>query len=176
MQLTTFRSSLLAILIPTFMAACDIGVPDDAPVTVDLISTSASNVTGKAVFSQEGTKVKVVVTIAGATAGEHGMHLHDLADCSEPKGLSTGGHWNPDDKAHGMPGVSAYHLGDMGNVTIAADGTGTMTFVGPWTLGSGIKTDIIGRGIIFHAATDDGFTQTPPGNAGARQACGEIVR
>jgi superoxide dismutase, Cu-Zn family len=174
MKLASFRQLVLALTLPGLTISCEVGYSEHAPVSAALQPTMGNTVTGTVTFSQAGGKVKMEVSISGATPGSHGMHIHETADCSDPKGLSTGAHWNPNGKTHGllMQGVS--HLGDLGNIEIDASGNGEMTFIGPWTLGSGTITDVIGRGVIFHAATDDTLPVTPTGNAGARQSCAEI--
>jgi Cu-Zn family superoxide dismutase len=89
--------------------------------------------------------------------------------------MSAQGHWNPDMMMHGLPTGSMHHLGDCGNFDVGADGTGTLTITKPeWTIGTGDMTDVGQHALIVHAATDDGVTQNPPGNAGARQACGVV--
>jgi Cu-Zn family superoxide dismutase len=94
-------------------------------------------------------------------------------DCSAADGSSAGGHWNPAMNNHGMPGAAS-HLGDLGNFTVAADGTGTLEISNPaWTIGDGAATDVVGKAIIVHGAPDD-FTTQPTGNAGARIGCGVI--
>jgi superoxide dismutase, Cu-Zn family len=174
MKLTSFRQVFLSFTLPGLMISCQVGYVDRAPVSATLQPTAGNTVTGTVTFSQAGDKVKMDVSISGATPGSHGLHIHETADCSDPKGMSAGAHWNPNEKPHGLLLQGASHLGDLGNIEIDASGNGEMTFIGPWTLGTGNITDVIGRGVIFHAATDDTLPVTPTGNAGARQACAEI--
>jgi Cu-Zn family superoxide dismutase len=62
----------------------------------------------------------------------------------------------------------------MGNLTVGADGKGTLTLTSSeWTIGSGADTDIIGHAVIVHEKMDDGGQ--PVGNAGARIGCGVIA-
>ena len=153
-------------------AGCTVG--DMPHATASLESRSASTVTATADFATTGTQVTLTLKVSGASPGQHGVHLHAIGDCSAPDAMSAQGHWNPDMMAHGLPMASAHHLGDCGNVDIGADGTGTLTITNDWTIGTRAVNDIVGKAIIVHAALDDGVTQMPPGNAGARQACGVI--
>src|SRR5215472_8656823 len=59
-------------------------------------SKSGSTVTGTATFTELATGgVKVHVHIEHAPPGTHGLHIHEKGDCSDPKGMSAGGHFNP---------------------------------------------------------------------------------
>jgi superoxide dismutase, Cu-Zn family len=156
-----------------------VGCPGEAPsggkrATAALESRSGSTATGIASFAEMGTQVKLTLTISGATPGTHAAHLHDKPDCSSADATSAMGHWNPDMMAHGLPTAAPHHLGDCGNFTVEADGKGTLTITNDWTIGTGDPNDIMGHSIIVHASPDDGMTQMPPGNAGARVACGVI--
>jgi Cu-Zn family superoxide dismutase len=74
---------------------------------------------------------------------------------------------------HGMPGAAVSHLGDLGNLTVKADGTGTLTIKkAEWTIDDDGVGDIMGKAIVIHEKVDD-FGQ-PTGNAGGRIGCGEI--
>jgi Cu-Zn family superoxide dismutase len=88
--------------------------------------------------------------------------------------MDAGPHWDDDDTGpanHHLP-PGGGHLGDLGNITIAADGTGRLTFSNPaWTLGDGASTDVVPHAIIFHQMMDDG---TMP-SAGARWGCALIA-
>lgn len=168
------RIGQLCFVVPVVFG---VGCAGEAPIkqaTAALESRSASTVTGMATFTVSGSKVALKLTVTGATAGTHGVHLHAVGDCSSADANSAMGHFNPDMMNHGLPTASPHHLGDCGNLTVAADGTGTLEFSGDWSIGTGEPNDIVGKAIIVHAATDDGVTQMPPGNAGARQACGVI--
>jgi Cu-Zn family superoxide dismutase len=142
-----------------------------------LQAKSGSTISGTATFTQVGTLVSLSVSVAGATPGMHGVHLHVNGDCTAPDASSAMGHWDPSMMTHGLPTVFPHHLGDCGNFTVGADGTGTMTFTAPWTLGSGETTDVVGHAVVIHQNMDDG-TAPPapatPGNSGPRQACGVI--
>ena len=136
---------------------------------------SGSNVTGMAVFTQNGDQVTVTIDIQNASPGLHGVHIHENGDCSSPDGKSAGGHWNPTDVAHGKWGEGEFHLGDIGNITVGEDGTGSIELTTDlWEIGTGSDIDVVGTGIIVHADADD-FISQPSGNAGARIGCGVIV-
>src|SRR5690554_6160323 len=65
---------------------------------------SDSGVSGKVKFTQNGDEVTMEVNMAGLTPGEHGIHIHEHADCSSDDGTSAGGHWNPAGTDHGKWG------------------------------------------------------------------------
>lgn len=128
---------------------------------------------GKATFSGDEGKVEVKVELTGAPEGEHGVHIHETGDCSAADAMSAGGHWNPTGKDHGKLGANA-HLGDIGNITVKADGTGSVTATNPaWELSGTGANSLKGKALIIHAMPDDLMSQ-PVGNAGGRIGCGEI--
>lgn len=151
-----------------------IGVGSGPSATASLQPTKGSSTAGTATFTQKGGKVLVTANITGLKPNqEHGFHIHDKGDCSSGDGMSTGGHFNPQGKAHAHPSAPDRHAGDMpavksddsGNASLAAELDIITVAEGP--------TGIVGRGVIVHAQPDDYKTQ-PTGNAGARLACGVI--
>jgi Cu-Zn family superoxide dismutase len=151
---------------------------DDASTTASgtLAATGATAAAGTVSFSSADGGVSVTVTMTAGPAGEHGLHIHQEPACGNA-GMDAGGHWDGtatagDATTHGLPDGTTHHLGDLGNITIAADGTGTKTTSNSgWKLGDGSLTDVVGHSVIFHAAVDDG---TMP-SAGARLACAIIA-
>ena len=135
---------------------------------------SGSTVTGYGLFTFADGKTTFELEVSGATPGPHGVHLHEVGDCSSEDGMSAGPHWNPLGSDHGNPSGAPHHYGDAGNIEIGADGTGTLVFeTAEWQIAStSTVPDVVGHAIIFHEKVDD-FSQ-PAGNAGARQACGVI--
>lgn len=152
-----------------------------AGATVEMQPKSGSSVAGTALFSQRGStddgamEVTLIVELRGAPAGEHAVHIHDIGDCSSEDGKSAGGHWNPAGVDHGQWGHDVHHLGDIGNLVVGEDGTGSLTMTTDrWMIGDGSTTDVVGHAIIVHAGVDDFVTQ-PTGAAGGRISCGVIV-
>lgn len=146
-------------------------------VKVKLESKSGSNVTGNAVFTEEDGKIKMTAMLSGLESGTHAIHIHDKADCSSPDGKSTGGHWNPTGAPHGKWGSKeGFHKGDIGNLQADEKGHAMLILTtDEWCIGCGDKNkDILGKGIIVHAGTDD-FTTQPTGAAGGRVSCGGII-
>src|SRR5262249_51546599 len=102
-----------------------------APVaTATLEPKSGSQVTGSAALTPlpDGS-IQLVVNVANATPGQHGVHIHATGDCSAPDATSAGPHFNPDNSAHGAPDHPPHHAGDLGNLQVGADGTGTITMM-----------------------------------------------
>lgn len=147
-------------------------------VIVLLDPKSGTTARGNVVFRQRSNTVSMTAVFSGMEEGEHAVHLHEKSDCSAEDGSSAGGHWNPTAQPHGKWGDEAgYHKGDIGNFTVNANGTGTITFVtDEWCIGCGDDTkDILGKSVIVHQGTDD-FTSQPSGAAGARVSCGGIIQ
>lgn len=137
-----------------------------------LESRSGSTVTGTVAFKQDSPMVHVVIDLAGATPGNHAVHIHEKGDCSAPDAASAGSHFNPMKMDHGDMGAAHHHPGDFGNVTVGADGKGHKEFdTDSFTLMGG-DLNVTGLAVIVHEKPDD-FGQ-PTGNAGGRQACGVI--
>ena len=101
------------------------------------------------------------------------VHFHEHGDCGDA-GKGAHGHWNPTNEAHGKWGSAAYHSGDIGNVQLDAEGSGTVKVSSDrWTIGGDEQTNVLGRAVIVHSGVDDYKTQ-PTGNAGSRIGCGVI--
>ena len=177
-----FNKSLIALALPIgvclALAGCDSdddeSLPMEAIAEIDPTMASGSNVTGRAVFTQDGSDITLTIDIQDASPGPHAAHIHATGDCSAPDGTSAGGHWNPTDTAHGKWGAEPFHLGDLGNIPVGNDGTGSFELTTDlWDLGTGSDLDVVGKAIIVHAGADD-FTSQPSGAAGARIGCGVI--
>ena len=137
-----------------------------------------SGVKGTATFTQKGDKVQLVANVSGLKPGqEHGFHIHEKGDCSSGDGMSTGGHFNPLGKQHGLESATGPHAGDLPDLEADARGRAEYVAVTPrLTLGPGPTSifDADGSAIVIHAAADDQRTD-PSGNSGNRILCGVIV-
>jgi Cu-Zn family superoxide dismutase len=147
--------------------------------TARIESKSGSKLKGKAVFTADKAgAVTMHLEVSDAPPGELAVHVHDKGDCSSPDAKSAGDHWNPMHREHGKNGAETglYHLGDIGNIQVGADGKGALTVdTKKWTALAGEFNDVIGHSIVVHAGTDDFKTQ-PSGNSGARIGCGVITK
>jgi Cu-Zn family superoxide dismutase len=143
--------------------------------TARLEPTRGNTAQGTVRFVQSGAAVRVSGEVSGLKPGsEHGFHIHEKGDCSSGDGNSAGGHFNPTGAPHGRHGQGTHHTGDLPSLRADASGVATFNFESrSISVGSG-ATNIVGRGLIVHAAPDDYVTQ-PTGNAGARLACAVIT-
>ena len=167
--------SLFAFAAATILlAACQTTPPEPLRATAQLQPTKGNKTFGEATFEQVGDKVRVVVFVQGLKPGqEHGLHIHEVGDCSSGDGVSTKGHFNPFGKPHAHYGSAERHAGDLPALKANKAGRANVQIdLDIITLTPG-PASIIGHGLIVHADPDDYKTQ-PTGNAGARIACGVI--
>jgi len=173
--------ALLASAIAAFALAC---AKNPAPATTasqaQAVTVNLSDATGKSVgtatLSPATTGVKVALAVSGLPAGEHAIHVHQTALCDGPAFTSAGGHFNPEQKHHGLNNPDGPHAGDMPNFTVDAAGRSTATIVAPGvTLADGPHSVFTGGGtaLVIHEKADD-MRSDPAGNAGTRIACGVI--
>lgn len=96
-------------------------------------------------------------------SGFHGMHIHEVGDCTLPFD-KTGGHFNPTGAPH------PEHAGDLLPL-LSNNGYAYETFYDTkFTI-----ADIIGKSLIIHSMRDD-FTSQPSGDSGVKIGCGVIRR
>ena len=118
------------------------------------------------------------ISASGLTKGLHGIHFHKEPLCEGPGFDSAGGHFNPDDKKHGLKNKGGSHAGDLPNLTVPSSGEVVTQIVAKnVTLKEG-KYSLLEptpRSIIIHETKDDQESD-PAGNSGKRILCGVITK
>lgn len=140
---------------------------------------------GLATLEQTDAGVRLVLDVTSLAPGRHGVHIHSNGSCADSTNDQgqvvafggAGGHFDPNETGHhGGPATHSHdgHAGDMPNIEVGADGTGTLTVTtDKVTLEEGALS-IIGRSIVIHA-NEDNYTDEPAlGGSGPRVACGVI--
>lgn len=156
-----------------FLAGCQT-TPEDPPrATAQLKSASGSKAIGEATFEQIGNnKVRVFLFAQGLKPNaQHGVHIHEVGDCSAPDASSAKGHFNPTGKPHGAPGAG--HAGDLPMLKANAKARGNINYDAQGLTVTPGSSSVVGKAIVIHADPDD-LTSQPAGNSGARIACGVI--
>ncbi len=139
---------------------------------------------GNATLTNSSNGVLIRVDLEGLPQGWHGIHLHQVGDCSDGDGgfKASKGHINPDGNEHGLLNDAGYERADMPNIYAGSDGRTTASFFNSYVrlnaseeafaaVGDGaILMDEDSFAMIVHANPDDHLTQ-PIGGAGPRIAC-----
>ena len=134
-----------------------------------------SAVSGQATFTPTTNGLTVSIQVQHVSPGPHGIHFHEKGDCADA-GNAAGGHFNPDKTKHGFlpkDGFMAAHAGDLGNIDVGENGSGTLELTIPGLMLDDGPHGVVGHAIILHEKSDD-FGQ-PTGNAGSRIGCGVIT-
>ena len=138
---------------------------------------AAGRTVGTALLTPATEGVQVVLSASGLPAGVHGVHILQTGLCDAPDFTSAGGHFNPTSRQHGTQNPAGPHAGDLPNLTVDANGRGTLNAVamGVTLEGSGANSlrKAGGTSVMVHATADD-YRTDPSGNSGARIACGVI--
>ena len=147
------------------------------PAHANLVNAQGGSI-GTAKITPTTGGVKISVSVAHLTPGQHGIHIHTVGKCEGPAFTTAGGHFNPTSAHHGDNNTQSPHphLGDLPNLVVGKNGKGKATFIA-----NGITLDNSanslfhegGTALVIHAKPDDLMTD-PSGNSGDRIACGVI--
>lgn len=136
--------------------------------TQAVIRNSQGQPVGTVRMMPHGNGTHLMVSVSGMPAGAHGAHLHAAGRCDAPDFTTAGPHWNPTNRQHGTRNPNGPHLGDLPNLVVASNGTGTLE-----AMVNGSMADADGTSLVIHANADDMVTD-PSGNSGGRIACAVV--
>ena len=174
-----------AALFSTHCSRATTADPTPAAGAATLRDASGQTVGTATITAAPERGVRFRVQVNGLTPGNHGIHVHAVGACDGSTSTpfsSAGGHFNPQARKHGRLNPEGWHGGDLPNLVVGAEGTGTLDAVAETlTLDNSEATlfDADGSAIVVHANQDDERTDSGPagpGNSGARIACGVIER
>ena len=167
------RATILTALAATALAGCTTttgaGATAGRSATAPLRTATGADV-GTVTATEMDGGIQIRIDARGMPVGIHGAHVHTTGRCDAPDFTTAGGHWNPTSKQHGTSNPAGPHAGDAPNLTIGADGTGSVTIMLPAGTIDGML-DADGSAFVIHANADD-YKTDPSGNSGGRIACG----
>lgn len=168
----------------TVLGLCLAGILSAAATAGPVASARMVDTAGKAVgaahFKATPHGVLIEIEVKGLVPGPHAVLIHGKGACDPATGFASAGPVLDFDlgRAHGYFAKGGPQPGDLPVQFAGADGTlHASLYTTLLSLGDG-KRSIFGRdgaAIIVHAASDD-YQSQPEGRAGARLACGTILK
>lgn len=171
------RNTALVATLGFFAAAGAAGADSHILGGTAKMADADGNSVGVVTFNEpiDAPGVVVEATLVNLPAGTHAIHVHETGKCDAPDFESAGGHFNPDDKKHGILSPEGMHAGDLPNLFVPESGEiHQEMFATNLTLDETLFDDD-GAAVIIHANADD-YETDPAGDAGSRIACGVIEK
>ncbi|MEO5938978.1 MAG: superoxide dismutase family protein [Sphingomonas sp.] len=174
MRIVTMTAAMAVLALAACTEEPRVGAPiPGGRVAVATLRTPAGKDVGRAIVREVAGGLRVTIDARFLPPGMHGAHLHTVGRCEAPDFASAGPHWNPTEMKHGTMNPQGPHGGDLPNLSIGADGRGTVGINLPGASFDALL-DADGAAMVVHAAVDDMMTD-PSGNSGGRIACGVLV-
>jgi len=169
-------TKLLALISMILVGGLPVGIMaahhESSTLQVKIIDGKGEPI-GQATFRDGPHQVLLRLTVDadGLPPGWHGLHLHQVADCSDLGVFKrSGGHLGKIEGGHGLLNEKGPEDGDLPNIWVAADGTAGYEAT---TLLNSLDPLKAGAALVIHEREDDHISQ-PIGGAGPRIACAEI--
>jgi len=173
------RNLYLCVAALCFVAVCGVAAQENhpkattKPVTTEFKNSEGQTV-GTATLSEAPKGVKIKLDIKSLPAGDHSIHIHQVAKCEAPDFKSAGPHFSPAGQMdHSQGSMPAGDIPDF-MLIVAADGTAHVSVVAP-NVSFGDQPNSIfsngGTSIVIHAVGAPGASASP-----ARIACAVVKR
>src|SRR5690625_2445421 len=165
------RRWLISLILILVLSACQSGTP--SVKEIDIYNSSADMI-GTAKRSEQEGGCYGKLEIKGLLSGFHGVHIHEFRKCEGPDFKSSGNHFNPDGKDHGLMHPEGSHLGDLPNIEADSSGYAKAELMADEATFTDGKNSLLredGTSLVITADKDDGVSQ-PGGKSGERVACG----
>lgn len=149
---------------------------DDGRIRVPVIGTDGAQIGRAAVRGTpaQGVLLEVEIDAGGLAPGWHGLHLHQVGDCSDIGAFTnSGGHVGLIEGGHGFLNEAGPEAGDLPNIWAGEDGSAGGEFITDRLAVAAHAPALLdgdGTALIIHESRDDHASQ-PIGGAGARVAC-----
>lgn len=156
------------------MLVKDVSFPSMLRLTGEVTGASGNDIgTWNMLDGPNGILFQVVINEGGLAPGWHGLHLHQVGDCSDTGVFKkSGGHVGKVEGGHGLLNPAGPEGGDLPNIWASDNGAaGYEAFITLTDMAS--LNDEDGAALIIHQNRDDHLTQ-PIGGAGPRVACAVI--
>jgi Cu-Zn family superoxide dismutase len=165
----------LAVTVLTLTALASPALAADTATAV--LKDPEGKVVGKVTLVAVPTGILLDVDLRALPAGDHALHIHGIGECEPPSFKSAGGHFNPNEEEHGLMNLEGPHAGDMPNIHVPDNGKLKIEVLNPMVTlrGDNAILDDDGSALVIHAGADD-YKTNPSGDAGARIACGVVMK
>lgn len=176
--MNSLHYAVAALVGPLALAGCVvIPVPGDTVVTSPVFRSDGQEI-GTVRMTAAPNGVMMHIAAAGLTPGPHGAHVHAVGRCEGSDFSTAGPHWDLSGRRHGRANPNGPHDGDLGNLSVGADGKLDVNVLVPGAVlpvegasgGQKVMRDSDGAALVIHAGIDDERTD-PSGNSGERIAC-----
>lgn len=174
-------AAVLAMILVTSLAAAWVAAQSGAMTAASAVAQmkdAKGQMVGSVNLTETPSGVLLHGSLSGLPPGPHAFHIHEAAKCDPPDFKTAGGHFNPGGMKHGYADPKGPHAGDLPNLFVPADGKIEFDAVAKGVTlasGAGSLLGANGTALVIHQTADD-YKTDPAGNAGARIACGVVVK
>lgn len=145
-------------------------------VAIAHLTNAKGEKVGTATITEDREGVRISIEASKLPPGQHGIHFHEVGNCSLPDFKAAGSHYGSADREHGLKNPKGPHTGDLPNVHVSEDGTLKAKIITKTvTLKKG-KNSLLkpeGTAIVIHQGSDD-QKSNPAGQSGGRIVCGVV--
>jgi Cu-Zn family superoxide dismutase len=103
--------------------------------------------------------VEITLRVHDLPPDTNWFHIRDIGKCDSPDFVFAGGRYNPNGNQHGLENPAGPHAGDLPNLTVGRDGTGTLTAINTLLIQNSPEGENLfagdGVALVIHSGPDD---------------------